>query len=265
MQVTSVGSPNICGVGVSKLLLVLVPVVLLVAVRALWIAFDEPISAVRVEGALTLGEQRAIRNVVTDSVEAPLLSLNLDQVKQRIRSLSWPREVSIRRIWPATLLIIVEKEAAVARWGSTEFLTSDAKVVRLPQGGGTLPSFDCHLSTPKVAMEVFHQLQDVLADHDLVIKVLEESAFGEWRVSLSNGVTIMLGSERLLDRIRRFTIVYNHTLSNRIENVAHVDARYTNGVAVRWRPTGVMATSGVSKNKLLVLQQTETRRKVNES
>ena len=241
MQATSVGSPNICGVGVSKLLLVLLPVVLLVAARASWIALNEPIRAVRVEGTLTQGEQRAIRNVVTDSLEAPLLSLDLDQVKQEIRSLSWPREVSIRRVWPTTLLIIVEKEAPVARWGSKEFLTSDAKVVRLPQGGGALPSFDCHLSTPKVAMEVFHQLQDVLADYDLVIKGLEESALGEWRVSLSNGVTVMLGSERLLDRIRRFTMVYNRALSNRIENVAHVDARYTNGVAVRWQPIGAIA------------------------
>ena len=225
----------------SKLLLVLLPVVLLVAARASWIALNEPIRAVRVEGTLTQGEQRAIRNVVTDSLEAPLLSLDLDQVKQQIRSLSWPREVSIRRVWPATLLIIVEKEAAVARWGSKEFLTSDAKVVRLTQEGGALPSFDCHLSTPKVAMEVFHQLQDVLADHDLVIKGLEESALGEWRVSLSNGLTVMLGSERLLDRIRRFTMVYNRALSNRIENVSHVDARYTNGVAVRWLPIGAIA------------------------
>ncbi len=241
MQATLVGSPNICGVGVSKLPLVLLPVVLLVAVGASWIALNEPIRAVRVEGTLTQGEQEAIRNVVTRSLDRSLLSLDLDQVTQQIRSLSWPREVSVRRIWPATLLIIVEKEAAVARWGSKEFLTSDAKVVRLPQGGGTLPSFDCHLSTPKVAMEVFHQLQDVLADHDLVINVLEESVSGEWRVSLSNGVTIMLGSERLLDRIRRFTMVYNQALSKRIENLVHVDARYTNGVAVRWRPIGAMA------------------------
>ncbi len=225
----------------SRLLLVLLPVVLLVGAGAAWIAVNEPIRAVRVEGMLTDGEQRAIRDVITHSLDQPLLSLDLNQVKQRIRSLSWPREVSVRRIWPATLLIIVEKESPVARWGSDEFLTSDAKVVQLPQGDDSLPGFDCHLSAPKKAMEVFHQLQDVLADSDLVIRTLEESASGEWRVTLDNGVTVMLGSERLLDRIHRFTLVHDQALSKRTGIVAQVDARYSNGVAVRWRPVGAIA------------------------
>ncbi|MCZ6640618.1 MAG: cell division protein FtsQ/DivIB [Gammaproteobacteria bacterium] len=224
----------------SKLFLVLLPVVLLVGAGAAWIALNEPIRAVRVEGTLTHGEQRVIRDVVTHSLDQPLLSLDLNQVKQQIRSLSWPREVSVRKIWPATLLIIVEKEAPVARWGGDEFLTSDAKVVQLQQRDETLPGFDCHLSAPKEAMEVFQQLQDVLADYDLIIRKLEESASGEWQVTLHNGVTVMLGSERLLNRIHRFTKVYDQALSKRAD-IAHVDARYSNGVAVRWQPVGAIA------------------------
>lgn len=225
----------------SKLLLVALPVVVLVAAGAAWIALNEPIRSVHVEGRLTNDEQRAIRDVVTQSLERRLLSVDLDRVKQRIHSLSWPREVSLRRVWPATLLIVVEKEALVARWGDEGFLTSDARIVQLAQGRGSLPSFDCRLSTPKVAMEAFHRFQEVLGEHDLVIEVLQENASGEWRITLSNGVTVMLGNQRLLNRIRRFTLVYSQALSDRIENVAYVDARYANGVAVRWEPIGAMA------------------------
>ena len=47
--------------------------------------------------------------------------------------------------------------------------------------------------------------------------------------------------ERLLDRIHRFTLVHDQALSKRTEIVAQVDARYSNGVAVRWRPVGALA------------------------
>ena len=132
----SAGSRNACKLPMSKLLFVLLVVAVLAVAGASWTLLSEPIRAVRVEGPLTRGEQRAIRGVVTHALDRPLLSLDLDRVKKQIRSLSWPREVSIRRIWPAALLITVEKEAAVAIWGSEGFLTSDARVVQLPEGRG---------------------------------------------------------------------------------------------------------------------------------
>jgi cell division protein FtsQ len=202
----------------------------------LWQRLDQPVRTVRVEGALSNVEQAAIREVCAESLHAGVLSMDLDELTDRIYDLGWPREVRVRRVWPGGLVIQVEREPLVAAWGREGFLTSAGKVVHLP--GHTeqqvLPVLSAALSTPRQTMQTYQMLQDPLGESGLKISALEENLLGEWVLTLDNGITVALGHQAITDRLQRFLLIYRKVLVDRMPELAHVDTRYENGVAVRW-------------------------------
>ena len=88
----------------------------LFGVLVAWVELDEPIRTVSVEGQLERAERDAIERVVVDSLPGGILSVDLPALQQEILALSWPRHVTIRRLWPDGLLVIVEKESLIAAW-----------------------------------------------------------------------------------------------------------------------------------------------------
>ena len=56
-------------------------------------------------------------------------------------------------------------------------------------------------------------------------------------MNFSTGIKLILGAERLTQRVARFLVVYERELARKEDLVEQVDARYANGIAVRWRET----------------------------
>lgn len=251
---------------IRAVLAVLVITALLLTAGMLWRHLDQPVRSVRVEGALTLAEQQAIRAVVSQGLDGGLLSLSLDDLAARIRSLSWPRTVMVRRVWPAGLVIRVEKESVVANWGPGGYLTSAGKIVQLADGQQDLPVLAAAVSSPRQAMEMYQMLQVRVQPLGLDIRKLEEDGLGEWLLTLNDEMTVALGNEDLTRRMQRFLLVYRQLQSMpgipqpasvpadgrpgahvapSVEHahpvahaVAHMDTRYGSGVAVRWADPG---------------------------
>jgi cell division protein FtsQ len=85
------------------------------------------------------------------------------------------------------------------------------------------------------AMQIFQLLHGALGSSGLSIVVLEQTRSGEWQVELDDGLRVALGREDLAARLGRFLAVHRKVLVDRAAEVEWVDARYMNGVAVRWR------------------------------
>ena len=221
----------------------LAPLLLLCLVAGaygLWTRLDQPISTVRVTGSLDAHEQAQIRQAVSQFADAGLLRLRLEAVRREIRRLSWPQHVTVRRLWPAGLAIDVVKQRRVARWGESAFVSTEGTVIpRLGESvGAQLPLLACANASPQEAMEVFQLLSAALTPTGAEIAELNESALGEWTVLLRRGdevVQVLLGRERLAERLDRVLVVYGEVLTSQLQAVEYVDARYANGVAVRWQ------------------------------
>lgn len=208
--------------------------VLLLAAWSVWQQLDRPVRSVRVEGTLSAAEQQAIRQVVSESLDQGVLSLDLEGLSGRIHELSWPRSVRVRRVWPDALVIRVERESVVARWGDGGYLTSAGKVVQLADGAEDVPHLATTLSSPRRAMEVYQMLESRVQVVGFSINRLEENSLGEWLMTFEDGITVALGNESLSARLERFLFGYQRALSERRAEIAHIDARYDNGIAVGW-------------------------------
>jgi cell division protein FtsQ len=89
-------------------------------------------------------------------------------------------------------------------------------------------------------MEIYRLVQELASRSGLSVQSLSENALGEWRVGLADGLEVVLGAERLAERMQRFLFVHRFSLAQIGRQVEYVDARYANGVAVRWQQSGAL-------------------------
>ena len=228
----------------ARILAVLMTLLLTILAVYAWIRLDVPIERVRVDGQLAEAERAQVRAAVDGNLSGGMLGADLDGLKAAIEALSWPRFVTVRRVWPSGLQISVEKAMVVARWNHA-YLTADGRVVEMPSDLEGLPVLNCATSEPKAALETYLRLNIIAADAGLALAALEENELGEWMLKFPDGVTLMLGSERLSERFERFVIVYRQALQARFDQVARVDARYASGLAVSW-VNSVAAADGIT-------------------
>ena len=230
-----------------------------------WLAVDRPVRVVKVEGQLAESEAAQIRRRIGRVLESRLLTMDVAQLRERVMELSWPGEVSVRKVWPDTVVVRVSRRTVVARWADAGYLTPAGEIVSTPNGPVDVPEFDCALSSPREAMEIYRYLQGMATGVGLVIRRLSENEIGEWRLEFAErpdwrisgpggaktGPVVMLGADRLRERMQRFLVAWSRLLGQRAGEVDYVDLRYGNGIAVRWRDpdaqhAGAMETTGAT-------------------
>ncbi|MGC1729876.1 MAG: cell division protein FtsQ/DivIB, partial [Steroidobacteraceae bacterium] len=64
---------------------------------------------------------------------------------------------------------------------------------------------------------------------------LRLDARGAWEFDLADGVTVRLGRRQVDERFEKFMNAALKLVTQRGEDIAYVDMRYTNGFAIGWR------------------------------
>ena len=206
-----------------------------------WASLNRPITLVKVSGNLTVEERTVIGERLSTSLEKNLLDVNLETIKNGLEVISWIKDASIRRVWPSELEVHVTREQPVAKWGDNGYLTAQGKVITLKASSGSisgLPIFNCHSASPTEAIALYRLMNDALISSNGHIISLTQSELGDWAADLSFdsylGPRVILGSDHLVDRMKRFLLVYSHVGIDQFSRVGYVDARYSSGVAVGW-------------------------------
>ncbi|WP_417507251.1 cell division protein FtsQ/DivIB [Marinomonas gallaica] len=149
----------------------------------------------------------------------------------------WVESAKIRRVWPHTLRIEVREHRPVALWGGGKVITADGKIIS-PRNTPDLPltRLSGPVDTEAAVLDQFTLISQMLSTTSLRVASLQLEDRGAWNISFSNGVSVKLGRDEVLERLQRFVAVYKSDLSGRIDRIVSVDARYPHGVAVNWKP-----------------------------
>ena len=150
--------------------------------------------------------------------------------------MGWTRQVTVRRHWPDRLEVRLHKVVPVARWGEQGYLAADGEAMELPDEHHDLPVLSASISTPQQTMEVYRLLRLFASRLNLQIVTLSESPQGEWLVSFGDGMRVFLGARDVNARMQRFLRAYGNALRHQGQSVDYADARYTSGIAVRFKP-----------------------------
>ena len=207
------------------------------AAAALW-AFNQPIQTVAVEGRFQRVTPGDVDRVVKAAVHgAGLLTVNLAQVRRAIHTLPWVDSVSVERAWPRGLTVVVVEQTAAARWGERGLLNTRGELFDSDERH--IPPELAQLEGPEgkegLVAQRYLAAEGRLMQSGVRLTALRLDARGAWEFDLANGVTVRLGRREVDERFERFMSTALKIVTQRPEDVAYVDMRYTNGFAIGWR------------------------------
>jgi cell division protein FtsQ len=208
-----------------------------VALGVVW-AFDQPIETVGVEGRFQRVAPVDVERAVKASLHgAGLLSVDLSAVRRAIHTLPWVDAVSVQRAWPRGLTVLVVEQTAAARWGERGLINTRGELFAAAERH--VPPELAQLSGPDgkegVVAQRYLASAGRLMQAGLRLTAMRLDARGAWEFDLADGVTVRLGRREVDERFEKFMSTALKLVTQRGEEIAYVDMRYTNGFAIGWR------------------------------
>ncbi|MET1080062.1 MAG: cell division protein FtsQ/DivIB [Pseudomonas sp.] len=203
---------------------------------------DRPIAKISVQGDLSYISQQVIQARIAPYAAASFFSVDLASMRAELEAMPWISSAEVRRVWPDQVLIRLEEQLPIARWGDEALLNN--------QGQAFAPRDLSHyehlpkLSGPQRAqervMQQYQVLSQMLRPLGFSVARLELRERGSWFLSTGpdstgQSIELLLGRDHLMEKMRRFISIYGKTLKEQIANIARIDLRYANGLAVGWR------------------------------
>lgn len=213
-------------------------VVMAVTVLAVRGVLDRPLQTVSVEGRFQrvspLDVEQAVRSAVGTH---GLVGVDLRRVSLAVQRLPWVDRASVARHWPDGLVVEVEEQVPVARWGETglvnvrgELFVNDARHIP-PE----LPELVGPEGTQRLLTQRYLAIKDPLEGAGMRLSRVSLDARGAWEFDLENGMALRLGRMHIDERFGRFMGVAARIVGPRAADIAYVDLRYANGFAIGWR------------------------------
>jgi cell division protein FtsQ len=158
------------------------------------------------------------------------------KITSLLESHPWIERAFVRRRWPSGIEVKVIEEVPVARWGDKNFLNSKGEILDLNNRNlSSLPLLTGVEDSERLIMNTYREIILLLRPAGLKITELSYNNQGVWKLTLSNGLEILIGRDQIIEKIRRFLIIWMATLKSSSNDMDGVDIRYDNGIAVRWK------------------------------
>ena len=203
---------------------------------------DRPITNVNVQGDLTYISQQAVQQRIAPYVGASFFTVDLAGMRTELEQMPWIAHAEVRRVWPDQIDVRLEEQLPIARWGDEALLNNQGQAFapqeldnyqHLPQLSGP------KRAQPKV-MQQYQMLSQLLRPMGFTVVGLQLRERGSWFLSATENtsgqrIDILLGRDHVVEKMRRFAAIYERELIDQSANIARIDLRYANGLAVAWR------------------------------
>ncbi|QJQ96404.1 MULTISPECIES: cell division protein FtsQ/DivIB [Halomonadaceae] len=205
--------------------------------KALWLWLDRPIERVSISGEFTYVSAAYLREELSPLIQGQTwLSVDLGDLRQRAREISWLSEVTVSREWPNSLSFELAEQIPAARWNDEFLINPDGEPFAI--GPVTMPEGLADLAGPAGSgpevLAYFDHLSRRLSTLGLDITQLRLEARGAWRLQLNDGAWVMLGRNDREARLSRLSAAWQRQLGAQASYIRYIDLRYPNGVAVAW-------------------------------
>jgi cell division protein FtsQ len=211
-----------------------------------------PLRVVEVGGVLERLDRDEIQRTVVDAIDGGFFSCDMQKLRQAVVAMPWVADVSIRRVWPDRLHMLVTEQVPLARWGDAALVSIDAGVFRPSK----MADFDglVQLQGPagseQRVVQFFRAVLPAAQARGLHVEAVRLDERRHWWLHFDGGLTVSLGREYVDHRLAQFFRVYPSLATQSARQPARVDMRYEHGFAVRWRePAGQDPAAGQEKSQ----------------
>ncbi|HEZ5042584.1 TPA: cell division protein FtsQ/DivIB [Neisseria meningitidis] len=198
-----------------------------------------PVKQVSLKGNLVYSDKKALGSLAKEYIHGNILRTDINGAQEAYRRYPWIASVMVRRRFPDTVEVVLTERKPVARWGDHALVDGEGNVfeARLDRPG--MPVFRGAEGTSAEMLRRYDEFSTVLAKQGLGIKEMTYTARSAWIVVLDNGITVRLGRENEMKRLRLFTEAWQHLLRKNKNRLSYVDMRYKDGFSVHYASDGL--------------------------
>jgi cell division protein FtsQ len=221
---------------------------LLLLGHALRPALNRPLQALRVDGQFVHLRPRQIAEAAAIAPGARLFDVDLDAVRGRVEALPWVAHARVSRVWPGRIALRVWERKPYALWGDKGLVDDDGHAFTPPPA--ELPQDLPRLAGPEgreaEVMQDYQEMAQALAGSAFAANGLQLDARGAWTLSTVAGIELRLGGDDPRGKLGLLQGAVLSTIGDKLDQVAYVDLRYSNGFAVGWKNAGGPCPAGSS-------------------
>jgi len=198
-------------------------------------ALSRPVSNVRVQSAQRFVTEEELRNLISPYMGTSFFAFDVSEAKQSLEQHPWIRRASAKKVWPDALVLDIQEEIAIARWGDRQLLNQFGEIFEPPgrQRTAGLPLLVGSEGEQHWVMEQYRDVSQQLFSVGLRATSLSLSPRGNWTLILNDSMPVTLGRVKTIERLARFIELYQSPELMAFEKLESVDLRYDNGIAVK--------------------------------
>ncbi|MBZ0249690.1 MAG: cell division protein FtsQ/DivIB, partial [Burkholderiales bacterium] len=155
----------------------------------------------------------------------------LADVREAVKRVTWVRECSVRRAFPATLVVAVEAHEPLARWDETRLVSVRGEVFAADHEG-ELPVFEGPEGAAPEMARLWPVVGKAAAPLGSPVTELRLSARRAWQATLASGLVIEMGRSDVEARLARFAAAWPQVAAD-AARATRADLRYPGGFALR--------------------------------
>ncbi len=196
-----------------------------------------PIKKIHALGKFIHVDEKMLRDAVAANIDGGYFRINVDEMKAVVEKIAWVEQASVRRVWPDALAIQVQEQQALAKWNAGGLVNMRGTIF-IPEVSSyprDLPLFTAPAGMQEKVTQYYLLAKDIFAAMNINVSEIKMDARHAVSLRLNNGIEIMLGRDQIESRMQRLARIYNKVLATRSTEIARLDLRYSNGLAVGWR------------------------------
>lgn len=224
--------------------LFIIPVCLLSVLTVAYVfSKDEPLFSlknVRIRGASQLSDGEIMQRAYPFLKES-IFNTQVDKVKEAVLAHPFVRDVSIKRLYPFSLVIDVKEKVASALWvtpaGDIQVLDETGTAFRPLSKEDTRHLFVIQAKDQAAAKSLFTQVSAWVADKSIKKDSISEVIDTDGSITLvylGDGVEVILGKEDQKARLKRATAVLEDVRKRGLF-IRCIDARFDKGAIIKER------------------------------
>lgn len=203
------------------------------ALREVWVEGFDPAESKR--AALLHVQRDQIEQVLNNSLNGNLMTVDLETIQHAFMELPWIRSVKIFRSWPPALNVQVEEQTAMARWGARALVNTNGEIFNAVTENSQLPIFHGPANSSQLIARQYTVFNKLLRPIEQKVTEIMLTPRHAWHVRLDTGIKLKLGREKIESRLKRYVAVYaqygEHLYQQ--EDSVDMDLRYADGFAIR--------------------------------
>ncbi len=195
-----------------------------------------PVRTIDLSGSFEYIDQDRIENSLRVYLGENFLSLSIPDLQRSLQAHPWASTVSVRRIWPDRVDVVVGEKIAVARWDDNHLLSNRGEVYVADSDAFLhLPLVNGINHPPADVLRQFYRLEARFRQFDEQLSAFRIDGRGAIEIKMIDDLTVKFGRENVAHKIDRLFQIYSAQIIPRRESIKRLDLRYSNGFAVTWK------------------------------